>query len=312
MTAEQNAAHDGSAPAGGRQALAGALLVVGAATLWATFGLFAKRLYAFGYTPAELASVRAFIAFVAVLPFALLVRAPLRMSLRDGLFMLAYGVIGFAVFELVYLLALEAAPITIAAALLYTAPAFVVLIARVMLGEPVDRGRLLALSLVLIGVVLVTGAARALAGGTGAISSRGIGIGLLAGFSYAVYTVLSKAAMARTSPLPALTWSFGAASAALLLAAPPIEPLTRHPAALPWLIGLGLVPTLFAYALFLRALRFLRASAASMIASVEPVIAATLAVLLLGERMGVEQVAGIACIVAAAVLTERRAERHTA
>jgi len=143
VTTAQTASQGDSAPAGGRQALAGALLVVGAATLWATFGLFAKRLYAFGYSPAELASVRAFVAFVAVLPFALIARAPLRMSMRDGAFMLAYGVIGFAVFEVVYLLALEAAPVTIAAALLYTAPAFVVIIARVTLGEPVDGGRLI-------------------------------------------------------------------------------------------------------------------------------------------------------------------------
>lgn len=297
------------APVQSRQALTGAFLVIGAATLWATFGLFAKQLYALGFGAAELASVRAFVAFVAVLPFALLRRTPLRMSTRDALFLTFYGVVGFAVFEVIFLAALGAAPVSVAAALLYTAPAFVVLLARFTLGEPVNAGRLAALGLVLAGVLLVTGAVRMIGGGAATLSARGLWLGLAAGFSYAVYTVLSKAAMQRVPPLPALVWSFGAASLALAFVAPPIEPLMRRADALPWLIALGLVPTLFAYALFLRALRFLRAGAASMIASIEPVVAALLAVLLLGETLHMDQVAGIACIVAAAVLTERQSER---
>ena len=154
-------------------------------------------------------------------------------------------------------------------------------------------------------MLLVTGAGRALAGGA-ALPTRGILLGVAGGFAYAVYTVMSKAAMARTTPLAALTWSFGAASLALWPFASPVEALARG-VALPWLIGLGIVPTLLAYALFLRALRTLRAGAASMIASVEPVVAALLAVVLLGERLHPEQVLGILCVVAAAVITERRA-----
>ncbi len=297
------------APAGGHRALAGALLVVAAAALWATFGIFAKRLYAAGFTPLELASVRTFVAFFAVLVFAIAVRAPLRVTRGNLVFLAAYGIVGFALFEVVFLAALEDLPVTVGAALLYTAPAFVVLIARFTLAEPVDAGRLAALALVLVGVVLVTGAARTLAGEGSTLPVRGIVLGLGAGLSYAIYTVFSKAAMQRTSPLVALVWSFGAASLVLAVLAPPFEPLARQPAALPLLIGLGLVPTLLPYALFLRALRWLRASAASMIASVEPVIAAALAVLLLGERPLPEQGIGILCIVVAAALTERKAAR---
>ena len=289
-----------------RDALAGTLLVGAAAALWATFGLFAKRLYAAGFTAAELASVRAFVAFVVVLPIAILVRTPLRLPPRSTVFLVTFGVVGFAAFEVVYLAAIEAAPVTIAAALLYTAPAFVVLIARFTLGEAVRPSRLAALALVLLGVLLVTGAARALAGGGVILSTRGLVLGLAAGLSYAVYTVLSKAAMKLTSPMPALVWSFGAATLALMLFVPPFEPLARQPSSLPWLIAIGIVPTLIPYALFLRALQFMEAGAASMIASIEPIIATVLAVALLGERPHIEQGVGILCIVLAAVLTERK------
>lgn len=289
-----------------QDALAGTLLVGAAAALWATFGLFAKRLYAAGFTPAELASVRAFVAFVVVLPVAMLVRAPLRLPPRSTVFLVTFGVVGFAAFEVVYLAAIEAAPVTIAAALLYTAPAFVVIIARFSLGEIVNGSRLTALVLVLIGVLLVTGAARALSGGGVTVSTRGVVLGLAAGLSYAIYTVLSKVAMKHTSPLPALVWSFGAATLVLMLFVPPFEPLARQPSSLPWLIAIGIVPTLIPYALFLRALRFMEAGAASMIASIEPIIAAVLAVILLGERPHVEQGLGILCIVLAAVITEKK------
>lgn len=294
-----------------RRALAGTFLVLGAATLWATFGIFAKRLYAEGFQPGELASVRAFIAFLAVLGFAAATRGSVRVGRRTAGFLAIYGVVGFAVFQLVYLGSLERTPVAVAAALLYTAPAFVVVIARFTLGESLDGEKLALLGLVLVGVLLVTGMRREITGTGGeALSPTAIGLGLGAGLTYAIYTVMSKAAMQRTGPLPALTWSFGAATVALAFVASPIEPLLRSRAALPWLIGLGIVPTLLAYALFLRALRLLRAGAASMIASVEPVIAAGLAVLVLGETLHAEQGAGIACIVLAAILTERRAARR--
>lgn len=291
-----------------RQALAGTLLVLCAAGLWATFGLFATRLYAEGFSPWELASVRAFVAFAALLLWMTLTRRPLRVDRRTALFLVLYGIFGFAVFQVVYLGALQRTSVTVAAALLYTAPAFVLLIARFTLGEPLDGKRVALLGLVLIGVLLVTGSLGALLGpGGGELSPMGIALGLGAGLTYGIYTVFSKAAMNRTTPGPALLWSLGAAALALALIAPPFEPLLRSRSALPWLVGLGIVPTLLAYVLFLRALRLLRAGAASMIAAVEPVIAALLAALFLGERLRIEQAAGIACIVLAAALTERLA-----
>jgi drug/metabolite transporter (DMT)-like permease len=51
----------------------------------------------------------------------------------------------------------------------------------------------------------------------------------------------------------------------------------------------------------------MEAGAASMIASIEPIIAALLAVTLLGERPHLEQGVGILCIVVAAIITEKKA-----
>lgn len=294
---------------GGRHPWLGAALVICAASLWATFGLFAKSLYASGFTPIELASVRTWVGFAGIALVALRHPKRLRLGARDLVFFAAYGVVGFALFEWLYFETVERTTIAVAAALLYTAPAFVVLLSRLLWREALGWKRLLSLVLVLVGVVLVTGALGAIVTGTVEVGAAAILLGLCAGSTYALYTIFSKLALQRTEPVPALFWSFGFAALALAVVAPPLEPLTRDPAALPRLLALGLVPTLLAYFLYLRALRELRASTASMLAAIEPAVATILAALFFAERIATTQMVGITIIVAAAATLARTTPR---
>ena len=286
----------------------GAVLVLLAASFWATFGLFAKVLYARGFTPLELASVRAAMGFAAAALWLLPRRVPVRITPRDLPFLAAYGALGFALFETVFLLALERTSIAIAAALLYTAPAFVLLASRLLWHEHIPAWKLGALAMVLLGVMLVTGALDALRTGTGHLSPAAFGLGLGAGAGYALYTLFSKVATRRFGGDASLFWSFFFAALALWVLASPVAPLIRRPDSLLLLLALGVVPTLVPYALYLAALRRLRASTAAMLASLEPVIAVLLAVVVLGESLDTARAAGIALIVGAAVLISRERE----
>ncbi|HSJ14341.1 MAG TPA: DMT family transporter [Longimicrobiales bacterium] len=289
----------------------GAALVIGAASFWATFGLFAKVLYARGFTPVELASVRASLGLAGAALVMVARPAGLRIGPRGLGFFVLYGVLGFALFETVFFAALERTTIAIAAALLYTAPAFVMLASRLLWHEPIPRWKVLALGMVLAGVLLVTGALDALRTGRAHLTGAALALGLGAGAGYALYTLFSKVAMRRYPASASLFWSFLFASLALALVAPPLEPLLRDRAALPALVGLGVVPTLIPYALYLAALRHLRASTAAMLASLEPVIAALLAAALLHEALDATRVLGIALIVSAAVVIARDATRSS-
>jgi drug/metabolite transporter (DMT)-like permease len=305
-------------PAGNAAArpIVGAALVLGAASLWATFGIFAKYLYAAGYTPLELASVRAAVAFVGVALIALRALrtrrvAQLLPARRALLFFAAYGVLGFALFELIFLLALERTDISIGVALLYTAPAFVVILSALIWRERIGALRVIALIMVLLGVILVTGTAGALARGTATLPLPALLLGLAAGFGYALYTLFSKVSTGRYGTGASLFWSFFFAMIALGVVAPPFEPLLRSPEHIPVLIALGIVPTILPYALFLAALKLMRASSAAMLASIEPVVAALLAALFLGERLDALQAVGIALVVAAAIIVARSGESET-
>lgn len=292
----------------GRRPVVGAALVLGAAALWATFGIFAKVLYDAGFAPVELASVRAAVGFaiVALLALPRALRA-VRVPIRALPFFAAYGIFGLALFELAFFAALERTTVAIAAALLYTAPAFVVMLSAILWHERFDRARMLSLVVMLGGVLLVTGAAGALLRGTASLPAAALLFGLGSGVFYALYTLFSKVATERYGPFASLFWSFGVATAALAALASPIAPFMRSPEHAPMLIALGVIPTVLPYALYLAALRELRASTAAMLASVEPAVAAVLAVVLLHESMDALQIAGMALVVSAAALLAREA-----
>lgn len=281
------------------------MLVLGAAAFWATFGLFAKVLYARGYSPLELASVRAALGFAGAALWVARKPGALRIDRRGLLFFALYGALGFALFETLFFAALERTTIAIAAALLYTAPAFVLLASRLIWHEHIPPKKLGALAMVLLGVLLVTGALHALRTGEAHLTGAALGLGLAAGAGYALYTLFSKLATAHWSSETSLFWSFLFAAVALAVFAPPLEPLLREPRDLPILLALGIVPTLIPYALYLGGLRRLRASTAAMLASLEPVIAALLAVVLLGEALDLTRIIGIGLIVGAAVIIAR-------
>lgn len=273
------------------------LLVLAAASLWATTGLWAKAAYAHGVGPVDAASVRGAAAFLILTAWALARPRRFRVARRDLPLLIPYGVLGLGVFYAVYLSALDRLSVSVAAALLYTAPAFTVALAGVVLGERVTRRRLAALAGALLGVLFVTGALGARAEG---IDPVGVGLGLLAGLTYAGYTLFGRAARGRMDAVRALYWPTGFGAAFLALLAPPWQTVLDHPDAVPALLGMAVVATLLPNLFFLIALGRMEAGPAAILATLEPVMAALYGVVLLGETLGAGQAFGIAVIAASA------------
>lgn len=282
----------------------GAAMVLAAAGLWGTLGIMARVLYRVGVTPAELTSVRASVGTAGLLVWMLARPRRLRIRARDLPFFALYGLVSIALLQYAYFAAVQHATVSAAVALLYTAPAFVVLLSRIG-GERIGRAQLTALGLVLGGVFLVTGALRMLATGEAAISAPALGFGLASGLTYGLYTLFGKHALRRYDSLQTVFWAFAFGALCLAVVMPPWEPILAHPEALPLFLMLGLLPTMAAYLLYIGGLRMLPSSTASMLATAEPVVAALLGVLLLGEPMSLDQVAGIALIVGAALMLAR-------
>lgn len=288
--------------------LGGYGLVLVAAALWATLGLFYKGLAASGLPLLTIVFFRAGIAALALF-LALLWRdrASLRLSGRDVLFFLAFGLVGVAAFYVVYIHAIDRAGMGVAAVLMYTAPIWVSLYSMLFLGERWTLRRGGALLLAFAGCALV---GRAYDPAGMRLNGPGVLAGLGAGLTYGAYTVFSKVAQRRHTAWATLAWALGIGALFLLpLQSPPaLGRALTHPSTLFWLVMLGLVPTLGGGLAFNLGLRRVPASNASIIATLEPVIAAALGWAVWGERMEWPQVVGAALVLTAVVLLQRRSE----
>jgi DME family drug/metabolite transporter len=126
---------------------------------------------------------------------------------------------------------------------------------------------------------------------------------------YALYVVLAKAVLVRTSPLPMAAVNF--AVAALVLAPMLATAGVSRQLVLgwSWMLYLGAVTTAGAYAIYTLGLRHVSASSAGIVALVEPLTATLLGVFLFGERLGVAGAIGAVLLFAALGLLVSRDAR---
>lgn len=144
------------------------------------------------------------------------------------------------------------------------------------------------------------------------VSLTGIALCLAAGLSYAVYTLLNKTLVRHASAASITLRAFGVA-ALLALPAAWIEGGTPSLVASDyWAVAyVGVVTAGVAYLLFSQALRHISAATGVTLALGEPVVAFTLAVLVLGEQPGAMAFAGLMLVIAG-VLVVVRAELRSA
>ncbi len=275
-------------------------LVLLAGTLWACLGLFFRALQAYNLPPSAVALNRAAVAGLTLLIWtALRQRSALRLRLRDIPYFIAYS-IGISAFFLIYVEAVNQGSVALASVLLYTAPVWVVIFARVRWGEPLTRATLLALGLAVGGSALV-----ALGGGGLGGSGLAIFLGLLSGFAYAVYSLLSNEGLRRGYPPTIIVLYVMLGGALVLLPFQDWSAVGRAfstPGAWPALLGVAWVSSLLAPVCYAAGQQRIGASTAGILATVEPVVAALLAWIVLGETLAALQLLGGASVLAAVIL----------
>lgn len=285
----------------------GYFFVVVAAVLWSTIGLWVRALHdQYGLPALTIAFLRAgvgaIIAFVALLLARRdLLRVPPRTLARLAL----YGAMGIGAFYWLYAQAIVQTTVTTAVVLLYTAPAFVTLIAWRVFGEALTARKIVALALAFGGCALV---ARAYNPAQLSLNGAGILSGLGAALTYALFTIFGKIIVQKFSPWTALTYQliFGALFLAPLQTWDAFAPLIEFPPAWIYLLALVLGPTLGAIWFFTAGLWSVPASNASILATIEPVMASALAFVVLGERLEVLQLIGGGMVIGGAVWLNAR------
>jgi drug/metabolite transporter (DMT)-like permease len=276
-------------------------MVLLSGALFAVNGTVSKLVLQAGFDAPQLTLLRAAGAFAGLLLLSVLVRpgpVRLRATRREVPLLVVYGLCGFFLVPMLYFVAISRLPVGIGLLFEYTAPLLVALWARFVQRHEV-RPRLWAgLVLCLAGLACV-----AEVWGDLRLNAVGIAAGFGAAVLLAVYYLLSADGVRRRDTLSLTTWAFGASAVAgLLLRAATAgtsgwEPLAGSERGVPvWLLCCYVVAlgSIAPYMLVAGALRHLPATSVGIIGMVEPVLAATVAWLILGagEALNAAQLAG--------------------
>ena len=172
------------------------------------------------------------------------------------------------------------------------------LIAWVLLGERPSRSILIALPVVLVGVVLISGAVGS--GAYGAAPALGVALGLLTALCYSGYLIVIRRSgrdlRRPAGPVAVATLSTAVVAALFGVAVGDLD-VTPAPASLGWLALLGLTSQSLGYLFISLSLPRLPAVVTSIILLSQPVVTVGLAIILLGEAPSAAQLAGVGLVI---------------
>ena len=271
--------------------------ILAAAALWGIIGVWNRNLMAAGLSPTGIVVVRNFGGMLLLLAvFAVKDRGVFHVRREHLKYFFGTGIISVVLFTSCYFSCQKICSLAVASILLYTAPSFVVILSAILWKEPVTKKKLLALALTLVGCACVCGV---FDGGL-TVTFTGILLGLGAGFFYALYSVFGRYALAHYSSMTVTVWTFIFAGPASLVMLRPAEMRAVFTAPSAWLLAAGLVvfSTVAPYILYTRGLARVESGKASIMASLEPVVATLAGVLIFGEPMGLLTLLGILCVLA--------------
>jgi drug/metabolite transporter (DMT)-like permease len=293
----------------------GTLIVLAAASLFASLGVLSRTAYEAGIHPFAWVTWRAGIGTLGLAAVVVALRGP--GSLTAGLlrapaatrWWLLLGIATSAGLNLAVFLAFERTTIALALLGFYTFPAMVAA-AGVLLGrEPLDRARAIALVLALAGMAAVVLGGLDQASGV-RVDPLGIGLALTAALCQTVFMTFSRgyAAVPTDQAMTVLLAGSALVAAAVTMAVGGVEALLLplgSGSLLLLLVAVGLFAAALPSFLFLTGIRRIGSVRTGILMLFEPVVGVALAAVFLAEGLTPLQVLGGATILLAALLVQR-------
>ena len=223
----------------------------------------------------------------------------------------ALGAVGVFVYPLAFYAGMDLAGVAVGNVVaLGSGPVFAAVLEWVWERRPLSARWAVSTGLAVVGIVLLSVGKQVDAAAGPLDTVAGVGLGLLAGLAYALYTYASSRAIGGGRPSQGVMGAMFGLGAVLLL---PVLLVTGASLLQSWnTVGiaayLAIGPMFIAYLLFGIGLRGIRSSAATTITLLEPVVATILAVLVVGERLAPIGWVGLALVLAGltVLVTARR------
>lgn len=290
----------------------GPALIILAGCFWGSMGIFVRKLTGYGFSPIQIVTLR---ITVAALVFCLVLlakdRSGFRIALRDLPLFLGLGFGSILFFTVCYFSAITIMPLSTAAILLYTSPIWIMLMSALFFREKLNGVKLVALALAFAGCVLVSGIS-----GEG-LTLTGLLLGLGSGIGYGLYSILGTVALRKYSPYTVTTYTFLFAAAGAWLVCGPADMVSKFNAAdnvpglLLFCVLTGLITAVVPFLAYTLGLRTVEAGRAGILATVEPLVAALVGIVVFSEPLTPLSALGIVLILAAVVLLNRNRSGQT-
>ena len=279
----------------------GAVFCLLSAIGFGAMAVFGKLAYDDGVTVGDLLLVRFGIAAVVMLG---IVRARGGFGVlprRTAVAAFLMGAVGYAAQSASYFAALDRIDASLLTLLLYVYPVLVMVGAVVLRRERWSGRRAAALTLALLGMLLVL---------SGAAGHRfdwvGVGLGLVAAVVYTAYILVGDRVLGGIAPIPltALVCCGAFSTYAVATVARGGPALGFGAAGWGWLVAVALVSTVGAIILFFTGLASVGPSVASILSVLEPVVTIGLAAAIFGESLSRGQLAGGALVLVAVLVVQ--------
>ena len=259
-----------------------------------------------GGSPVAVGAARIVFGGLLLVLVARVLRVRLPTDRRRGSIGMACAV---AVYQLSFFAAIRLTGVAVGTVVaIGTGPAAAGVLGRLVNGERLSARWAQATALAAVGVLLLAG------DGGASVDPTGVALAVTSGVGYATYTVLSKRMLdAGEAPEGVMAAGFGGAGLLLLPALLVAGPgFLATPGGLAMAVYLAAVPTALAYVLFSRGLRHLSSGETATIVLAEPLTAALLGVVALGEQPSAVAGVGALLVLAGLLVLAAPARRRLA
>ena len=259
--------------------------------------------------PLILSQARTTFSLLVLFPILLSTRGlrGVRLPAKDLANCLVLGMLGVAISNYFYYVAIQRTNVATAIIVQYTAPVWVLIYVVARGQQRISLQKIAAVALAITGIALVIGIV-----GSGStalhLDSYGLFAALLASFSFAFYNVAGHGILARHDRWRVLVWTLTSASILWLIVNPPWKVVAAHYAPAQWvfLFVFSIISVLAAFSMYFLGLQHLEPTRAIIASCLEPVFSILLAALLLGEILRPVQTIGIVLVLAAIVIVQRK------
>ena len=277
-------------------------MIATAGCLWGSVGFFVEKLFDAQLPLSTIVFWRMFFAFIILFLYLYFTdKSKLKINREILKYVIAIGLVSQCLFNISYFTAIRITSIATAVTLLYTAPIFIALMARIFFRELFTANKIIAL------LLCVTGCFFTVTGGsweTLQLNSSGILAGLAAGLTFGSLTILSKPIANKCHPYTIVFYSIGFGLMFYLPFSKPMILFQQDSGTMIWfyMLSLSIISTIFAYLFYIGGLSMgIEASKAGIISTVEVVVAVIVSYLFFNEQLAGWKLLGILLVIGSVI-----------